>query len=134
MILAGDLSDLSESDNQKLVPATGADSLVFDVKSAVPGGALGEMNFTFESSVRSALPVTQEIYLFDYDLDDYVLFDTRDARVLGDEVVVIEPTGDLTRFVQPGTLCVEARIVYTKQGLARGVQAFIDQAVWNVKK
>ncbi len=134
VILAGDLSDLFESDNQKIVPATGADSLVFDVKSTVPGGALSEMNFTFESSVRSAIPVTQEIYLFDYDLDDYVLFDTRDARVLGDEVVVIEPTGDLTRFVQPGTLCVEARIVYSKQGLARGIQAFIDQAVWNVMK
>jgi hypothetical protein len=134
VILSGDLSDLIASDNQKIVPATGSESLTFDVKSAVPAGVFSELTFTLESSVRSAKPVTQEIFLFDYDLDDYVLFDTRDARALGDEVVVVAPTGDLSRFVQPGTQCVEARIVYTKQGLARGVQAFIDQAVWHIRK
>lgn len=134
VILRGDLTDLVDSDNQKIVPATGSESLVFDVKSVVPGGSFSQLTFTLESSVRSALPVTQEVFLFDYDLDDYVLFDTRDAQTLGDDVVVAEPTGGLTRFVQPGTHCVEARIVFTKQGLARGVQAFIDQAVWHVKR
>ena len=71
--------------------------------------------------------------MFNYDLDDYELVDTRPARVLGDEVVTIQLTGDLSRFVQPATGCIESRVMFTKAGLARGVQAFIDQVKWTIE-
>ncbi len=133
VVIRGGLAELLTSDNQKLVVATGATSQTIDVNAISPNESPTQFSFTVESSVRSAKPVEQKIFVFNYDLDDYELVDTRPARVLGDEVVTIQLTGDLSRFVQPATGCIESRVMFTKAGLARGVQAFIDQVKWTIE-
>ena len=91
-----------------------------------------EFVFNLESSVRSANPVRQTVEFFNYLLDDFEEVDFRILMGLGDRTIQITPAGDPARFVEEGAGNVKARVIFTKKGLARGIQAFVDQANWTI--
>ncbi len=90
----------------------------FRVQSRMNGGRLGD--------------VYQTIKLWNYQTGQYELFDTRDAPIV-DEQVVIAPTGDLSRFVQPLTNAIQANLTWRRETFIRRPFTWsvdIDEAVW----
>ena len=55
--------------------------------------------------------VTQTVELFNYDAGDWEVADARLAKRF-DQTVEISLGGDLSRFVEASTRCIEARISY----------------------
>lgn len=74
------------------------------------------------------------IELFDYELGDWELVDTTNAAraPLPDKVVNATPAGDLSRFVEPGTMCIEARIRYKSDRNRQTFTSNTDQVVWPI--
>ena len=91
------------------------------------------LEFVLESSVFSRRKISQQIELYDYDSDSWEIVDTRNASRFGDGVVTVSPSGDLSRFVEPGTGCVEARIRYSSPVNRTQFSANIDQIRWTVE-
>ncbi|MEM7456438.1 MAG: cytochrome c peroxidase [Planctomycetota bacterium] len=129
----GDLADLQESDNVK-VTVQGAFTPVasITVQSVSPVEDPRYFAFQSEASTRSPQAI-QQIFLYDYDAGEFELVDEQSANTLADKVVLIEGTGDLSRFVEPGTRIVEAKIVIRRTTLTRGMFGFFDRAIWLIR-
>ena len=78
---------------------------------------------------RAPVNVTQTIELMNYATGNFEQIDTRSSAVV-DTIVNIKIAGDLTRFIRPENNCMEAKLTFSKTGLARGLQILVDQAVW----
>ena len=76
------------------------------------------------------VPITQTIELFDYDVGDWEVIDSRTAPRFNDLTVTIELTGDLSRFVEPGTRCMEARIRFRGATQRAQFRSNTDRAIW----
>ena len=134
-LVAGTVTDLATSDNVDVSVRRGntVQSIVtLELKSTSHVETPSELQFTFEASVFSRGVVTQTISLFNYDSDEFEEVDVRPASRLVDQTVAILPAGDVSRFVQPGTGCVEARIHYQGSANRQQFAANIDQAFWKV--
>ena len=130
----GDVSDLEEDENQKVIVRAGAIPVcTIDIESTSSTSTPSLFTFTLAASTRSSRPnVVQIIELFNYHTGTFEELDTRPARVLGDAITTVQPTGDLTRFVQSGTLKVRARLTIRRTKITRGMTGFFDQAIWTI--
>ncbi len=104
-----------------------------EIKSISPVANPTELEFTLESSGFFRTPVIQSIQLYDYDADAYVEFDSRNTSRFVDDVAVAVATGDLSRFVEDGTGCVMARVVYTSPVRRQSFSVAIDQGFWFIR-
>lgn len=130
---SGTLANLLESDNQKVtIQATTGPLTALEVESVSPTAAPRNLIFTSECSTRSP-QADQEIHLFNYATNEYELVDVQSATTLGDKIVRYEASGDLTRFIEPSSLAVKAKIVIRRPGLTRGLISYYDQAVWSIR-
>ena len=62
------------------------------------------------------------------------LVDTADAArsPAPDSVVTAAATGDLSRFVEAGTMCIEARVHFQSDRPRQRFASNTDQAIWTI--
>lgn len=136
--ISGGLPELTESDNMDLSIRRLVTDLhsrtEFGVKSTSPTAFPTTFGFSLEGAVIASSNVVQTIELFDYDAAAWELVNTMDAvRTPGsDSVVTATPTGDLSRFVEAGTMCIEARIHFQSDSPRQRFASNTDQAVWTI--
>jgi hypothetical protein len=142
VVVGGVISDLSASDDvyQNLDPSqsTNPAKQKVDVILQSIAGSPTPQDFSFRvESKKIGGPVgdvIQRTRMFNYQTSRWELLDTR-AAPNQDERITIQPTGDLTRFVQAATREITARVTWTVDGFSD--QPFfwsidIDEAVWPV--
>ena len=136
--VSGDETDLADSDNADLSLRRSNSDLQsrteFEVKSTSPTATPTIFEFTLEGSVFARGNVVQTIELFDYDTAAWELVDTTNANraPMPDTVVTATATGDLSRFVEAGTMCIEARILYKSDRNRQKFASNTDQAIWTI--
>jgi hypothetical protein len=94
--------------------------LSFRVEAKIVGGPVGD--------------VIQSVEMFNYQTNDFEFVDIRPVSNI-DESVVIDATGNVTRFVQAGTGEITVRMIWKSESFV-GAPFFwsldIDEAVWTV--
>lgn len=140
-LLSGVLEDLFESDDSRVMiqqrpPLFPTDPNAQIVVDGLAGeSAASALSFTLEAST-SALPasgVRQRIELFNFNTNSYEIVDERSATS-ADSVVTVNINVDASRFIDPGTTGVRARIGWFQQAplLAPNWLVRIDQTVWTL--
>ncbi|MEM7457142.1 MAG: hypothetical protein AAF456_22560 [Planctomycetota bacterium] len=136
VLLSGGLAELAESDNQDVRIARDTFSLqsrvAYEVTATSPSEVPTGMSFTIEESVFARGNVTRTIELLDFNTGVYEPVDVRNASRLGDRVDTIVVTGDPTRFVQPGTRVMQARVRYQGPSPRAAFTCNVDQISWTV--
>ena len=136
--VSGDVAEISVSDNMDLsLQRANADiqsRTEFVVQATSPVIAPGVFEFTLEGSVFARSNVVQTIEFFDYDAGVWELVSTTNASrsPSPDSVVNTSATGDLSRFVEPGTQIVEARIRYRSNQARLRFASNTDLAIWTI--
>ena len=132
----GGLSDLATSDNNHVLgrkeSAQISGGVNIEFKSTSQTETPSELELTFEASVLSRRVVTQTLELYNYDTASYEIVDTRNSSRTGDLVVTASPGGDLSRFVEPGTRCIEARVRFLGSSNRQTYVTKVDQVLWTI--
>lgn len=134
--VSGDAVELAESDDADLsIQRAIADvqsRTEFEVKAVSPVANPSSLEVTLEGSVFARSPVNQTIELFDYVADGWELVDTRVSTQSTDSTATVAATGDLSRFVEPGTMSIEARIRYQSPVARQQFSSNTDQFQWTI--
>jgi hypothetical protein len=137
LLSSGSVEDLADSDNVDMVIQRSTSDIQARIEvdllatSISPNPEIFE--FTFEASVFARSAVVQTIYLFNFESNQFEEFDSRPAERFSDQVVVVAPTGNLSRFVEPATNAVEARIRFESTSQRQQFSSNIDQARWTIR-
>ena len=139
LYISGDLDDLYESDDERLVIRAGitltiAEPPVWIVLTATsPTELPTQASFLLEARVNVPGMILQTIELYNYDIEDYEEVDARIASMT-DQVVEIILEGDLSRFVDQNTLEMNAQLTWLQVGPVpfSAWQVGIDQSVWMI--
>ncbi len=113
---AGGVPELVDSDDQYLVlDPTFSQSryqLMLTVDATSPTPTPSALQFTLEAKTTNFVgDIVQRVELFNYNTGQFEVVDTRNSPGT-DSVAVIAPTGDPSRFIQPGTGAMQARLYY----------------------
>ena len=133
----GSVADLVESDNVDLsirrnsMQTAGVVEVEVKAFSPVTNPAFFEITVESAAFYRSA--VVQSVELFDFEAGVFVEVDSRTASRFTDGVATASAAGDLLRFVEAGTACVTARIVYSSPDQRQAFSVAIDQISWTVQ-
>ena len=136
LYVAGDETSLAESDNVDLV----LQRLVTDVQSRTEFQVIGtsptanptSFEVTLEGAVFARSTVIQTIELWDYVGGAWELVDTRNAANMVDSIATVAATGDLSRFVEPATLAVKARVHFQSLSARQRFSSNTDQFMWTI--
>ncbi len=136
-VISGNLGSLQSSDNNRLVMRPGAvfssgePPIQIILNATAPSSSPSGFSFSLESNASIA-NAEQKISLYNYDDEVYEVLDTRLATTT-DNTIVVTVSTDTSRFIQPLTRAVRARVSYRALGttfvypwLGR-----IDKAWWN---
>ena len=108
--VAGGVVELAGSDNEdlQLVRSTSdvQSRTEFEISSVSPTANPSLFEVELEGSVFARSTVNQTIELFDFATSSWESVDTRAASGFNDASVVVPAAGDLSRFVEPGTLAI----------------------------
>ena len=133
----GGIPELSESDNADLSIQRAVSDIQarteLVVKSFSPVVNPTRMELTLEAAVFARSTVDQSIALFNYASSTWVQIDLRPAARFADSVVVAAAAGDLSRFVDQTTGCVEARIRFQSRSQRQNFSSNIDQTTWTIQ-
>ncbi|MGI8923505.1 MAG: hypothetical protein ACR2HJ_05605 [Fimbriimonadales bacterium] len=119
-VISGNLGSLQDSDDDRLVMRPGA---VFSsgeppiqviLDSTAPTFSPSGFSFSLESNANIA-NAEQKISLFNYVTGQYEVLDTRLATT-SDDTVNVNVTTDTSRFIQPVTMAIRARVSYRTVG------------------
>ncbi len=136
--VSGGTGELADSDNMDFsLRRRQADTLSrteFEIKSTSPTATPSSFEFTLEGAVFARSNVIQTIELFDYVANDWVLISTSNAARSPnpDTVVTASGTGDLSRFVEAGTMCIETRIHFQSDSPRQKFASNSDQTAWTI--
>ncbi|MEM7456620.1 MAG: hypothetical protein AAF456_19905 [Planctomycetota bacterium] len=134
--VSGDDEALAQSDNVDYsVTRNLADiQSITEVEVATISGESNpsQLQMTVEASVFARSPVTQQISLFNFDSGSYETIDSQNAQRFTDKVVVVDASGDLSRFVQNGTNQVRARIRFESVSQRQQFRSDIDRVLWTI--
>ncbi len=102
----------------------------FVITSTSPTTAPTTFDFTLEGNCISRPNVVQRIELFNYVTNAFEIVDERNANRAPnpDLTVVVSPSGDLSRFVDPSTREIQARVRYRADIARAGFASNTDQA------
>lgn len=135
--ISGGVAELSESDNLDLVGRRSNTDIqsrvVVEFTTTSPDLNPDSLSYTLESSVFARTNVIQTMELFDYFVNDFEAIDSRDASRFSDAVVTADAKGDLSRFVNPFTQEIRARVRYNSTNPRQQFSAGIDQAIWTIE-
>ncbi len=133
---SGGLPELTNSDNADLsIRRASADiqsRTEFEVKSFSTVANPSSMEVTLEGAVFARSQVNQIIELFNYLTQTWEQVDSRAASRLTDATVTVAATGNLARFVENGTRCIEARIRYQSVNPRQQFSSNTDQFFWTI--
>lgn len=136
-LASGSSDDLAESDNldvsARRSPVDVQSRVHFELKGVSPLITPDSLSFTVEASVFARTNVVQKIDLWDYDLSDWVEVDSRNATRFTDSTATVDATGDLARFIEPLTKCLQARVRYISDNPRQQFTANVDQMVWLIE-
>jgi glucose/arabinose dehydrogenase len=132
--VSGGIAELASSDDADLtIRPFGPGSAEFQVKGVSPVANPSSFEVTLECSVSPLLSnVTQTIELFDYDDEAWEEVDSRRAGRIDDDTVEVAATGDLSRYVEAGTGCIEARIRFKSNNPRRRFISNTDLFKWTI--
>ncbi len=136
---SGDETDLAVSDNSDLslrrLDTDIQSRTEFVVKGFSPIVTPSSLEFTLEGAVFARSNVVQTIELFDYVAASWEIIDSRNAvrSPAPDSVVTVAATGDLSRFVEAGTMSVEARVRYKSDSPRQNFASNTDQTIWMIQ-
>ena len=91
-----------------------------------------EIEITLEGAVFARSLVNQTVFLFNYDTDDWEQVDSRPANRFSDATANFSVTGDVSRFVQPGTNQIEARVLYQSANPRQRFSSNTDFFSWTI--
>lgn len=140
--VSGGLNELDASDDSDFSVRTAQldtqSRTEFHVKGVSPAANPSSIGVTLEGALdpgRNRLsPVStygQIIELYNYDDEDWEVVDSRIPSLRRDgSPVVVEATGDLSRFVETGTHCIEAKVRYTSSRTGQAFHSNTDQFKW----
>lgn len=135
-ILAGTVVDLQASDDHRFSvtrsPSDIQAQTEFELIGNCPYANPAAMEITLEGAVLSRSAVIQTVELFNYDIDNWEPIDTRDAPRIEDSVTTLSPNGDVSRFVQPGTGLIEARLRFQSVVARQQFSSNTDQFLWTI--
>jgi hypothetical protein len=135
--VSGDETSLAYSDNVDLA----LQRLVTDIQSRTEFVVLGtsptatpsRMEVNLEGAVFARSTVVQTVELWDYVAGAWELVDTRNASNMVDLKVRLILGGDLSRFVDPTTLSIEARIHFQSLSPRQRFASNTDQFYWTIE-
>lgn len=139
-LVSGDLGDLLESDDERVVirnhPPASILAPAIEVEFAGTSPAGSEIILTFRlEALSTAVPrtVPQRIDLFNFETDQWDQLDLRFATG-EDSVAEVVVSDDAGRYVEEGTGRVAARVRWMNPGtvINAGWRSEIDQAVWEI--
>ncbi|MCH8273286.1 MAG: PQQ-dependent sugar dehydrogenase [Armatimonadetes bacterium] len=139
LALSGDLQSLADSDDDRLVIrpwfvlTTIEAPVQVIVEATSPVETTTELKFTLEAS--ASIPnIMQSIELFNFTSGMYEEVDARMAAI-SDSVVELTFLADPSRFIQPGTKTMRARLKWKEAGpiLLYPWRARVDQVIWTVR-
>ncbi|MEM7456387.1 MAG: hypothetical protein AAF456_18725 [Planctomycetota bacterium] len=132
--IAGGNTALHKSDNVDLSISRSSFDVQsrteFEIKAVSPVALPTSFEVLLEGAVFARSPVNQTIELFDYDAATWEVVDARAAMRLSDSIAEIVVQGDPSRFVEPGTNCIEARIRYQSVNGRQQFSSNTDQFLW----
>jgi hypothetical protein len=135
---SGAIGDLAASDDSDFSIRRAVNDIQpkteFEVKSISPFANPGSLEFTLEGAVFARSEVTQTIELYDYIAGAWELLDSRNANRFSDTTVIVTATGNLSRFVEAGTMCIEARICYRSTNPRQQFSSNTDLTAWTVSQ
>lgn len=134
----GGLAELAQSDNMDLsVRRSNTDiqsRTELELSATSPSANPTSLSISYEGSVFARTAVNQTIELFNYDSGAWDQIDSRKATRFIDSVVIAPTGGDLSRFVEDGSLIIRARVSHQSDGNPR--QQFTsnhDQFSWTIE-
>ena len=135
--VSGGIVELGMSDNLDLAIQRGVSDTQsrteFEVAGTSPTANPTTLEVTLEGAVFARSTVVQTIELYDYVAAAWELVDTRDATNMTDSTVTIVATGDLSRFVDPATLSIEARVRFQSLSVRQRFASNTDQFIWTIQ-
>ncbi len=134
--IAGGAFELAESDDADFMLQRSSSDIQsrieFEVKAFSPVASPSSLAVTLEASVFARTQVDQTIELFDYVANEWEQVDTRAAARFTDATATVAATGDLSRFVEAGTMCLEARIRFQSPVARQQFSSNADQFIWTI--
>jgi hypothetical protein len=135
--ISGGIAELGTSDNLDLSIQRGVSDIQsrteFEVAGTSSTANPATLEVTLEGAVFARSTVVQTIELYDYVAAAWELVDTRDATNMVDSTVTVAATGDLSRFVDPATLRIEARIHFQSVSPRQRFASNTDQFFWTIQ-
>jgi hypothetical protein len=135
--IGGTVADLHASDNVDYSiqrnPAQTSGVIEVEMNSVSSVASPTTFEFTLEASAFFRSTVIQSIRFFDYTAGVFVEVNAQNASRFTDSTVVAIGTGDLSRFVEPGTGNVVTRVLYTSIAPRQAFSASLDQAFWTIE-
>ena len=134
--VSGGLPELGNSDNADLsIRRATADIQArteFEIRSFSPLVSPSSFEVTLEGAVFARSLVNQTIELYDYAAAAWVPVDTRPATQFLDSTVTVAASGDLSRFVEPVTRSIEARVRYQSVIPRQQFSSNTDRFNWTI--
>ncbi|MEM7453779.1 MAG: PQQ-dependent sugar dehydrogenase [Planctomycetota bacterium] len=136
IIAGGSIADLADSDNTDFQVQKNPQQIINRIEMELAGTSHTDdptlLEITLEGSVFSRPDIQQEIELFNYRTSQWAPIDTRQASRFGDQTTVVAAQGDLSRFIEPGTMEVKARIRFVAPTPRASFSANTDQFFWTI--
>jgi hypothetical protein len=140
-VQSGNIDSLRFQDNDRLIMreappvALGAPSIDVRIDGTSPVATIATMRLRVVTSTSGApaSAVTQVIQMFNYSTNVFETVDTRQGTA-SDNVILINPTGDPNRFIEPGTRRVRIRVRWFDPGtlFSFGWVGRINQVNWEL--
>ena len=134
--VSGGSVELANSDNLDLSVRRSLSDIQsrteFEIQSVSPTEIPTVIQMTLEGAVFARSAVNQIVELYDYTIGGYEQVDMRSATRLTDSTILIETTGNLSRFVEPGTRLIKARVRYQSVNPRQRFSSNTDQFTWTI--
>lgn len=136
-LVSGQLSDLFSVDASYLVGKAGLvlnqseEPLQVVLEGVSPTALPSALDFVAVTKSNTG-SLDQKVMLYNFTTASYETLDTR-ATTLNDQTVTVTPSGDLSRFVNPGDLHLRAKVTYRQVApVAVPWTVGLNQTVWNI--
>ena len=135
-LASGTITDLAVSDDSDVSVSRSPTDLTsrtrIEVAGTSPVASPSEIRVALESSVFARSVVNQSVELFDFDANDWEEVDLRQASRFSDESIEISIQNSASRFVEPGTNQMWARVGYDSPQNRQRFTSNIDVFFWTV--
>lgn len=136
VLASGGPAELANSDNVDLAIRRSSTDIQsrteFEVTAVSPTDQPSSFDITVEGSVFARLDVNQTIELFDYSANVWEEVDTRAASRFIDASATVSAAGVLSRFIEPGTLNIRARVRFNSPNPRQQFTSNTDHFFWEI--